>query len=124
LWKKLKTIRGEKHYWQKKRECPYKSGVLRVARGGSGAKAPPLAARPVTWNGRGRGQVELTDGCYIRGDFEWLPGLNKVPPVSMGYALSVFNNLLSKKIKIPGEVFYLLCSLIKNLEVEDPQRSI
>jgi len=39
------------------------SGGLRVARGGFGAKAPPLAARPVPRNGRGRRLVKLTSGC-------------------------------------------------------------
>jgi len=29
-----------------RRRAPLNSGVLRVARGGYGAKAPPLAARP------------------------------------------------------------------------------
>jgi len=47
------------------------SGPTPVARGGSGA---PLAARLVPWNGQGRRLVELTDGCYIRGDFQGLPG--------------------------------------------------
>ena len=45
-----------------------------VARGGSGAKAPPLAARPVPWNGRGQRLVELNDGCYSGGDSQGLPG--------------------------------------------------
>ena len=49
-------------------------GPTPVARGGSGAKAPPLAARPVPWNGRGRRLVELTDGCCSEGDSQWLPG--------------------------------------------------
>jgi len=39
------------------------SGVLRVARGCSGAEAPPLAARPVPRNGRGPRLVEVTNGC-------------------------------------------------------------
>jgi len=40
-------------------------GGLRVERGGSGAQAPPLAARPVPRNGRGPGRrlMELTNGC-------------------------------------------------------------
>ena len=50
------------------------SGWLRVVRGGSGAKAPPLAARPVPWNGQGRRLVELTKGCYSEGDSQGLPG--------------------------------------------------
>ena len=41
-----------------KNSCP-----TPVARGGSEAKAPPLAARPVPRNGRGRRLVELTNGC-------------------------------------------------------------
>jgi len=48
------------------------SGPTPVARGGSGAKAPPLAARPVPWNGRGRRLMELTEGCYSGGDSQWL----------------------------------------------------
>jgi len=36
---------------------------LRVARGGFGAKAPPLSARSVPRNGRGWRLVELTNGC-------------------------------------------------------------
>jgi len=39
------------------------SGPTPVARGGSVAKAPPLAVRPVPRNGRGRRLVELTNGC-------------------------------------------------------------
>jgi len=38
-----------------------------VARGGSGAKAPPLAARPVPMDGRGRRLVELTEGFIAEG---------------------------------------------------------
>jgi len=45
------------------------SGVLRVARGGSGAKAPPLAARLVPCNEQGQRLVELTNGCQSEGDF-------------------------------------------------------
>jgi len=52
------------------------SGPTPVARGGSGAKAPPLVTRPVPWNWRGRRLVELTDsdGCYSGGDSQGLPG--------------------------------------------------
>jgi len=50
------------------------SGPTPVTRGGSGAKAHPLAARPVPWNGRGWRLVELTDGCYSGGDSQGLPG--------------------------------------------------
>jgi len=111
----LETTRGKKNSKKifrkrtpKKTDCPYNSGVLRVARGGSRVKAPPLVARPVPWNGRGRGRVELTDGCYSGGDSQWLPGLNKVTPVSLGsthYQFSI-KTLLSKKIKkIPGGGF-------------------
>jgi len=46
------------------------SGPTPVARGGSGAKAPPLAARPVPWNGPGRRLVALTEGCYSGGHFQ------------------------------------------------------
>ena len=55
-------IKSEK---QKKRglEIGRGSGPTPVARGGSGAKALPLAARPVPLNGRGRRLVELTNGC-------------------------------------------------------------
>jgi len=37
------------------------------ARGSSSAKAPPLAARPVHWNGRGRRLVELTMSVTAEG---------------------------------------------------------
>ena len=55
-------IKSEK---QKKRglEIGRGSGPTPVARGGSGAKALPLDARPVPLNGRGRRLVELTNGC-------------------------------------------------------------
>ena len=49
------------------------SGLLRVARGGFGAKAPPLAARLVPWNGRGGRLVELTVGCDSRENSQGLP---------------------------------------------------
>jgi len=49
-------------------------GKVRLCGGGSGAKAPPLAARPVPWNGRGQRLVELTDGCCSEGDSQGLPG--------------------------------------------------
>jgi len=49
-------------------------GPTSVVRRGSGAKAPPLAVRPVPWNGRGRRLVELTDGCYSGGDSQGVPG--------------------------------------------------
>ena len=49
------------------------SGLTPVERG-SGEKAPPLAARPVPWNGWERRLVELTDGCYGEGDSLGLPG--------------------------------------------------
>jgi len=39
------------------------SGPPPLARGGSGAEARALAARPVPRNGRGRRLVELTNGC-------------------------------------------------------------
>jgi len=42
----LGKIRKNRIFWGKFRMS---SGVLRVARGGSGAKAPPLAARPTFW---------------------------------------------------------------------------
>ena len=38
----IQWARGDVH-----RRTPLDSGVLRVARGGSGAKTPPLVARPV-----------------------------------------------------------------------------
>jgi len=55
-----------KNWWIKfiifKKNMLMNSGVLQ-----SGARrlreAPPLAARPVPWNGRGRRLVELTNGC-------------------------------------------------------------
>jgi len=50
------------------------SGPTPVARGGSGAKAPPLAARPAHWNGRRRRLLELTNGCYSGGDSQGLLG--------------------------------------------------
>jgi len=37
----------------KKQKIRMNSGVFRVARGGSRAKAPPLAARPVLWMSEG-----------------------------------------------------------------------
>ena len=49
------------------------SGPTPVARSGSGAKAPPYAARPVSWNGRGRRLVELTEGCHGEGDSQGFP---------------------------------------------------
>ena len=50
------------------------SGPTPVARGGSPTKAPPLAVRPVPWNGRRRKLVEVTDGCYSGGDSQGLLG--------------------------------------------------
>jgi len=35
---------------------------------------PPLAARPVPWNGRGQRLVNLTEWCYSEGDSQGLPG--------------------------------------------------
>jgi len=53
--------------------APLDSGWLRVAHGGSRAKTPPLAARPVPWNGQGwisgsaNGQVILQHTCVDPG---------------------------------------------------------
>jgi len=57
------------------RACRLVTGTSSMfGHGGFGAKAPPLAARPVPWNGRGRRLVELTDGCYSGGNSQGLPG--------------------------------------------------
>ena len=50
------------------------SGPTPVAHGGSGAKAPQLATRPVPWNLRGRKPVELTDVCCSGWDSQGFPG--------------------------------------------------
>jgi len=71
----------EKNAWEisdEIRETEDKSG-LEIGRGSgpspvARAKAPPLAARLVSWNGRGRRLVELTDGSYSGGDSHGLPG--------------------------------------------------
>jgi len=64
------------------------SGARRLAASGGALgfretlnpKAPPLAARPVPWNGRGRRLMELIDGCYSEGDSR----VNKVTPRVLG----------------------------------------
>jgi len=43
------------------------SGWLRVTRGGCESKAPPLAVRPVSQNGRSRRLVELTISVQVKG---------------------------------------------------------
>ena len=73
------------------------SGVLRVARGGSGAKAPPLAVRPVPWNGRGRRLANPTEVCYSEADSQGLPLWiqESLRPWDTHYQFSI-NTLLSK----------------------------
>jgi len=53
-----------------------------VARGSARSKAPPLAARPVPWNGQGRRLVEVTEGVYSGGNSHGFARVNKVTPVS------------------------------------------
>jgi len=66
------------------------------------AEAPPLAARPVPWNGRGRRLVEPTEWCYSEGDSRDCHGI--VTPASLGYPLSVFNkNVFSQTIRYSGD---------------------
>jgi len=60
-----KKTRGRRPISEKKSglEIDRDSGLTPVARGGSGSKALPLAARPVPRNRRGQRLVELIDGC-------------------------------------------------------------
>ena len=94
------------------------SGSMRVTRGGFGAKAPSLAARPVPCNGRGRKLVELSKGCY--NGPEGIPrvaSVNKATPVSLGYSLSVFNkNSTPKREKERLPLWILVECLFPPLE--------
>ena len=64
------------------------SGVLRVARSGSGASAC-RAPGPLEWARAETGRVDR--GVLWRREFPEVARVNKVTPVSLGYPLSVFN---------------------------------
>jgi len=68
----------------------------------------------VPWNGRGRRLVELTNGCYSRGDFQVLPTVFKVTPLSLGYSLSVFNKNSTLNSKRTNFSFAGILALLHN----------
>jgi len=80
IWAGARAEQDESGIFLKKKMFSAKicmdSGWMRVVRSCSRAKAPPLAAHPVpwSWNGRGRRLVEVTKGCYSKGDSQGLPG--------------------------------------------------
>jgi len=76
--KRVGDVRFQIESGKQEKKVDWRSVGAMVRPSGSwGSKAPPLVARRVPWNGRGRRLVELTNGCDSGGNSQGLPGSKK-----------------------------------------------